>query len=248
MSARPSFCHVISLDPGGARYRDFAANNAHLGHPEVFHAIRGADIPPAERVASGLMTADLTASGSVTEGSVGCAASHRALWRRIAGLAQGAMILEDDAFTHPELPDYIAAHRKALDDADIVLFGVNMDSVLATVSPQGVTSRSGLAPKYPDAGWIESAFGATALADVRRHRLLNAFGLCCYWLSPSGAQRLLAGCYPLTLEPTEIPGVMTRYPGSAIDTRLNAFFPRVEAYVTLPFLAYTPNLDSSTLT
>jgi GR25 family glycosyltransferase involved in LPS biosynthesis len=245
MNDRSTF-HVISLDPEGARYRAFATHNAHLGPIAVFRAIRGADIPTTERIASRLMTPELVASGTVTEGTVGCAASHRALWRGIAASGRGAVIMEDDVYTHPRLHDYVAANHDALNAVDIVLFGVNTNSILASISPQGVVSRSLLGPKHPDAGWIAKAFAATKLSDVRPHRLLNAFGLCCYWISATGAAKLLELCYPLTLEPVEIPIMPDKLPGSAIDSRLNAFFSTVAAYVTLPFLAFTPNNDSST--
>lgn len=238
--------HAISLDPEGDRYGKFATRNAHLGAINIFRAIKGSDISREERINSGLMTPELTASGSVTDGTVGCAASHRAVWRRIAETGVGAVVMEDDVITHPGLLEYMAANRKLLRGTDAVFFGVNTDAVLATVSPQGLIVRELMSPKIPDEAWIANAFAATPVAEVRPHRLLKGFGLCCYWVSPAGAARFLEDCYPLTLEGTDVPFMTEKWPGSAIDGRMNAFFPTMSVFVTRPFLAYSPNNDSST--
>jgi GR25 family glycosyltransferase involved in LPS biosynthesis len=238
--------YAISLDPAGERYRLFAERNRHLGSISIFNAIKGADIPMAERVSSGLLTPELLAAGTVTEGTLGCAASHRAVWRIIAASNTGAVVMEDDVLTHPGLPEFMAAHPKILNRAELVFFSVNTDSVLATISPQGLTTYEVMQPQRPDLAWIGRAFAQTAVADVRPHRLLNGFGLCCYWVSPRGAARLLDACYPLTLEGTDVPLMKDKWPGSAIDGRMNAFLPAMSAFITRPFLAYSPNTDSST--
>jgi len=240
--------YAISLDPEGERYRTFAERNAHLGAITILRAIKGADISREERVSSGLMTAELVAADAVTDGIVGCAASHRAVWRMIAASGAGAMVMEDDVITHPALPAYIAAKAGLLERADIVLFSANTNSILSTVSPQGLVTRELMNPKNPDIDWIDNAFAATTIADVRPFRLLKGFGLCCYWVSPQGAARLVQDCYPLTLEGTDIPFMAEKWPGSTIDGRMNAFFPSMRAFITRPFLAYSPNTDSSTLT
>jgi glycosyl transferase family 25 len=242
----PHVFYAISLDPAGDRYRTFAARNAHLGEITIFKAIKGADIPVDERVSSGLLTPELFAAGTVTEGTLGCAASHRAVWRKIAAASEGAVIMEDDVLTHVALPLFIDKYRNLLRNTEVVFFGVNTDSVLATVTPQGLSVQETMAPQKPDPQWIANAFANTTLSDVQPHRLLKGFGLCCYWLSPPGAAKLLESCYPLTLEGTDIPFMQKKWPGSAIDGRMNAFLPLMSAYVTRPFLAYSPNDDSST--
>lgn len=164
----------------------------------------------------------------------------------IAASGKGAVVMEDDVLTHPDLPAYMAANPKLLSRTEIVFFSANTDSVLATISPQGLTSYEILQPRRPDVDWIQKAFAMTGLADIRPHRFLKGFGLCCYWLTPQGASRLLEGCYPLTLEGTDIPLMPEKWPGSAIDGRMNAFYPQMRAFITRPFLAYSPNVDSST--
>jgi GR25 family glycosyltransferase involved in LPS biosynthesis len=217
-----------------------------LGEITIFRAIKGADISPEECVSQKLLTPELAAAGTVTKGTLGCAASHREVWRKIAASNEGAVIMEDDVITHPGLPAYIAANRAWLEASDIVLFSANTDSVLLTISPQGLRTQELMAPLKPDLAWIEKALNATAISDVRFFRLLKGFGLCCYWMSPRGAASLIESCYPMTQEGTDIPFMKNKWPGSAIDGRLNAFFPVVKAYITRPFLAYSPNSDSST--
>jgi GR25 family glycosyltransferase involved in LPS biosynthesis len=249
--AKPKL-YAISLEPAGARYRAFAESNRHLGEIDIFKAIKGADIPLAERVSSGLITPELLAPGAITEGTLGCAASHRAVWRKIAaagegaGKSEGALVMEDDVVTHPRLLEFFTRHADFMRHADLVFFAVNTDSVLATVSREGLASYEFMMPQFPDLAWIRAALAATVFAEVRAARMLNGFGLCCYWLSASAAARLLDLCYPLTLEGTAIPFMAKPWPGSAIDGRMNAFFASLRVYVTRPFLAYSPNTDSST--
>ena len=238
--------YAISLDPEGERFRRFKANNAHLTNVRVFRGIGGAAIARNERISSGLLTAELEAQGTVTDGTVGCAASHRAVWQMIASADHGAVIMEDDVMTHPEIGAYLAANGKLLANAEAIFLSVNTDSVLSTVSAQGLHVQEIMSPQYPDEAWIRNAFAKTAISDVRWYRMLKGLGLCCYWLSPAGAKKLLELCFPLTSEGTDLPFMKEPWPGSAIDGRMNAFFPSMRVFITRPFLAYSPNTDSAT--
>jgi len=238
--------YAITLDPEGERYRRFTANNAHLTNVQFFRGIRGAALAREERVSSGLLTAELEALGTVTDGTVGCAASHRAVWRMIASADRGAVIMEDDVITHPEIAGYLAANGKLLANAEAIFLSVNTDSVLSTVSTQGLHVQEIMSPQYPSEDWIRNALARTAINEVRWYRMLKGLGLCCYWLSPEGARKLLELCFPLTSDGTDLPFMKDPWPGSAIDGRMNAFFPSMRVYVTRPFLAYSPNTDSAT--
>ena len=238
--------YVITLDPESERFRQFLANNAHLRDLAVVRGIRGRDIPRTERVSSHLLTEELDALGTVTDGTVGCAASHRAVWRAIAAAERGAVIMEDDVITHPGIAEYLAANAKLRANADAIFLSVNTDSVLSTVSAQGLCVQEIMSPQYPSIEWIRNALAKTSISDVRWYRMLKGLGLCCYWLSPQGAKSLLDSCFPLTSEGTDLPFMKDPWPGSAIDGRMNAFFPELRVYLTRPFLAYSPNTDSST--
>lgn len=236
---------VISLDPHGARFQDFAQRNLHIPY-QVFPAIRGAALDLAACVAAGLVTSDLADSGSPDPGALGCALSHRRLWQEAAGTAAGMLVLEDDVVTHPALADWISVHHQDLLQHDITYFGLNLDSILTIVTPQGLQQTCVFHPQYPDPAWIVEALAQTPAPQVRLVRLLRAFGTCCYFVSPRGAATLLSSAFPLSMATTVVPLVSEAMPGSSIDRRLNALFAQLQAWVTLPFLAYSPNDDSAT--
>lgn len=236
---------VISLDPSGPRYRAFAERNPHL-HAEVFQAVRGDGVNLHDCIEANLITADLASSGLLHPGTLGAALSHRALWHEAAAGSTGMLILEDDVVSHPELAAWICANHPQLLRNDLIHFSINTDSILTTVSAQGLQETRMFDPKHPDQGWINTALSRTTLAEIRVSRLLKAFGMCCYFISPQGAEKILEHTFPLTLATTAIPLVSAAMPGFSIDRRLNAFYPTLQAWITLPFLAYTPNDDSST--
>jgi hypothetical protein len=87
----------------------------------------------------------------------------------------------------------------------------------------------------------------TDLSRTAFRPVLNAFGLCCYLVSPQGAAKLAQRVLPLRLDGVPIPGLEgTIVRGTSIDRRMNALFPDLRAFVMRPFLAWTPNTDSST--
>lgn len=236
---------VITLDPSSARFQAFEQHNPALHH-EVFQGLKGDCLEPQERINQGLITAELAASGLLSEGTFGCAISHRHLWQMATSSAGGLLILEDDVITHPALPEWVNRHHRQLLEHHITHFGINTDSVLTTLSAQGLVESRVFQPKQPNHGWIRQALVATSLAEVRPMRLLKAFGMCCYFVSPAGARKLLDTTFPLTMEASPIPLVSQAMPGFSIDRRLNAFYPSLLATITVPFLAYSPNSDSST--
>jgi GR25 family glycosyltransferase involved in LPS biosynthesis len=234
---------VITLDPQGARFAAFRAANPHLPC-HVAKAVRGADVSRAERLASGLVNAQALDAGAVSDGEIGCAASHRALWRESARHGLPFLILEDDVFTHPGLLQALAQ----IDfDFDIIFFAVNTDTILVTFSPEGVREFSNFEDRYPSPARIKQILAQTNLARLSYRRLLNGFGTSCYLVSPQGAAKLADRSFPLRLDSVAIdgmPGASVR--GTSIDRRMNALYPALRAFVLRPFLAWTPNQDSST--
>lgn len=236
---------VITLDDKSRRYGDFVRSNHHLQF-RPFIGIRGRAIPDDERINSGLATPELVASGRLTDGAAGAAASHRCLWEEAAASRGGMLIMEDDVVTHPGLADYIAGNHALLAQTVVTHFGVNTDSVLQAVSPQGLVMTALQDPKHPSPEWIREALARTDAARCELWRLLKSFGLCCYYVSPHGAETLLRTVFPLSLDTVSVPFVSNAVPCSAVDRVINRVYPGVAAFVTVPFLAYTPNTDSST--
>jgi len=233
------------MDAGSPRFKAFRQANPGL-QVEVLIGSRGASMSQDERIAQGLVTAELARSGLLHEGTLGCALSHRRLWQEACQLPGGMLILEDDVVCHPRLVEWIEKHHASLLQSDITHFGLNTDSIVTTLTSQGLVQTSVFDPKYPDQAWIARAHQSTPISEVRFERLFKGFGMCCYFVSPVGAQALLNKVFPLTLAASPIPLITKAMPGSSIDRRLNAFYASMRAGVTRPFMAYTPNDDSST--
>jgi GR25 family glycosyltransferase involved in LPS biosynthesis len=234
---------VITLDPQGARFAAFRSGNSHLPC-HAAKAVRGTDLSRQARIESGLVTAQALDAGAVSDGEAGCAASHRALWSASARLGVPFLILEDDVWTHPGLP---AAIARIDFDFDIIFFGVNTDTILVTVSPENVREFSNFEDRYPPPERIQHILARTDPSRLAYRRMLNGFGMCCYLVSPQGAAKIAQQIFPLRLDSVGIegmPGVSVR--GTSIDRRMNALLPALRGYVARPFLAWTPNTDSST--
>ncbi len=236
--------YVIALDRESDRFRRFASLNAHLD-ATVFPAIDGAGLDFADSVKRGFLTPECAASGLVTPGTLGCAISHWTLWWKAVYEKKSLLILEDDAVTHRDILGWID-RSDICRTADLVLFGINTDSVLEAISPEGLHQASVFGETNPDYASIADKLARTNAADVRLWRLLAGFGQCCYLITPEGAAKLVELVLPLRLDEVTVPLVSNNIPGIGVDRRLNALFSTIEAYVAMPFLAWTPNTDSTT--
>jgi hypothetical protein len=81
--------------------------------------------------------------------------------------------------------------------------------------------------------------------EVLPMRLLGAFGLVCYSLSPAGARALRQRCFPLKNETIAIAGLGRQVPNFGIDYVMNKHYPELRSYVAFPPLVWTEN-DKST--
>ena len=154
--------------------------------------------------------------------------------------------MEDDCYTHPEINEFIAKNLETLMSADICLFGINTDSILQSKSSFDLSRISLFNPKHPSQDWIHTALLKTKIRNVEMHKLEKTFGLCSYFISPKGAQKLNEAIFPLSLKTTNIPLIAEEMPAISIDRSGCAIYSQLDALVCEPFLAYTPNTDSST--
>jgi GR25 family glycosyltransferase involved in LPS biosynthesis len=236
--------YVITLDTASDRFRQFKTLNAHL-EVEPFIGVDGSRLSFEDSIKQGYITRDCAASGMVSPGQLGCAISHWTLWWKAVYEQKSLLILEDDAATHPELQRWID-RSDICRDADMILFGINTDSVLEAISPEGVHQTSIFGEQHPDYASIGEKLSLTRTADVRTWRLVKGLGLCCYLVTPAGAAKLVEQLLPLRLDGVPLPLVTDHMAGIGVDRRLNALFETVEAYVSIPFLAWSPNMDSAT--
>ena len=238
-------CIAITLDPEGKRYKTFLENNSHL-QIDTFQGVKGADLSIEEIISQGLATKELALSSLLTNGAIGCAASHKAIWDKASTGEKGYFVLEDDCYTHPRTTDFINYNLEPLMNIDICFFGINTDSILQSVAPTGLASLSLFNPKHPSEEWIRNALSKTSVKEVAMHRLIKALGACAYFISPRGAKKLSAEIFPLSLATTNIPLITDKMPAISIDRAGCGAYLQLEAYICQPFLAYTPNTDSTT--
>ena len=85
--------HLINLDRSVARLAEFQKRNGHLHHVIRFAAVDGKSIDRDRLIEDGLISHDL----GYSEGAVGCALSHIALWKLSIDQNRPITIAEDDA-------------------------------------------------------------------------------------------------------------------------------------------------------
>lgn len=230
------------MDANGKRFNNFRNNNSHIDF-EIFPAIKGENLDKKELISNGLITKELSTSKLFTKGMAGCAVSHRTLWHKCTEENTSLFIMEDDCYTHPGIESFIKARLKTLTRIDICFFGVNTDVSQQSVSPEGLVSTTSYMPRFPEEKWIINALQKTNPAQVRFHKLLTAAGLCAYFITPSGAKRLLSEVFPLSLEVKQpYKNILPFSP----DRAARKIYPKIKAAICQPFMAYTPNTDSST--
>ncbi len=238
-------CFAITLHQSSERYQNFKQNNSHL-NIEVFKAVNGRSLSNEDMLQSGLVTNELIKSGLYTQGMAGCDSSHRALWRRVINNKRGALILEDDCITHPQTRKLINGRIKTLMSNDITFFAANTNSILASITPEGLKTVKLFEPEYPTQQWIKTALRNTKVTDIRLEKMLKGFGFCAYFISPQGALKLEQKIFPLSLRATNIPLLTKKMPAISADRAGCGIYTEIEAYIMQPFAAYTPNINSST--
>jgi GR25 family glycosyltransferase involved in LPS biosynthesis/tetratricopeptide (TPR) repeat protein len=240
---------VISLDTSMERFQNFLSyNRACMPAFEILQAVDGSKYPLIRAIATGLFTASAINSKIVSSGTVGCAASHRLLWQSCLEQNKPLLILEDDIIIHPELKSFLLSRIDQLSQADIILFSVNTDCSIRYTSNQGLQQSTCFQPHHPKAPWIIEAFRRTDPSSCTFHQLSKACGTSCYLITPGGAKKLLEQVFPLNLRTVEYPFIANGLNQTAIDWRLSFLYDSLNALIVMPFLAYSPNMDSSTIT
>ena len=112
--------YVISL-PTATNRREYITKQLQLLNLNFmfFDAIKGVDIYETHEYSDKL--AHKNENRALTKGEVGCAASHRNLYRKIATeIAPYALILEDDALINDDLPQFLEYIKPFLTGSTII--------------------------------------------------------------------------------------------------------------------------------
>lgn len=236
---------VICLDKRTKRYQNFSINNDHLKH-QVFKGISGKDLNKEEVIKSGLYSRSLLDSNLVNVGAIGCAASHRELWKEVIRTEKPMLILEDDVITHKNITYFINNNYKQMLELDIIFLTINTNSILQSISPEGVETVTMFRYLYPSEEWIKNTLLNTNLVTVRPHKLVKAFGTAAYFITPTGARKMNEKTFPLKGDTINIPKINQKLLSLTHDVEANRFYHELDAYICIPFLAFSPNINSTT--
>lgn len=225
---------VISLVRTPQRRAEFQRRNPGLAF-EFFDAVDGSAMTAADIAATGLFPPDI----NYTPGAHGVALSHHRLWEQAAAGDAPLTVAEDDAVFRPDFAAMQAQLLAALPAGwDFVLWGFNFDSVLSFWLPFGLRTVMG----------FDHAQTRTAIERLRTdhgtpqlHRLEFSFGLPAYTISPGGARRFKAACFPMREFTRTYPMLPEPVRNFGVDAAMNQVYPLAGAHVCFPPLVMTPN-------
>jgi glycosyl transferase family 25 len=227
----------INLAARPDRNERFLRLNAGLADFRRMDAVVGAIQRTDDLIRAGVIVEPLI---SFTPGALGNALSHKQVWEQCAAGDAAVTLAEDDAAISRHFarkaPEVLA---KLPADWDIILWGWNFDSVLHV----GFMGEIKEAVTYFDARPLGPRVAEFQAADydVMPLRLVNAFGIVSYSITPAGARRLLAACFPLRNEAIPIPGLNRQLLNISLDATMNKHYRSLRSYVCFPPLVWTEN-------
>lgn len=226
---------VISLSHSLERRKIFSELNAHIDF-EFFDAIDGAQLMPEVDRSPDLFEPGLRYNA----GAIGCAMSHLMLWQEAADTYQPVTIVEDDAILRKDFHEQTARAIARLPDGwDIVVWAWNFDSILSLNVMPEVSPAVAL---FDQGRMRESIRDFQAM--TRAPSLLpldKCFGTPAYSISPTGARRFMAECFPLKNFQLFFPVLNSTLPNNGIDIAMNRIYGSTNSLCSLPPLAVTKN-------
>jgi glycosyl transferase family 25 len=226
---------VISLERSTERRAAFKEQNRHIDF-EFFNAVDGSLVANRTADFPELFNPGLPYSA----GAYGCALSHLALWQQATDSGNAVTILEDDAIVRF---DFAQQSARILADAppdwDLIVWAWNFDSVLSLNLMPGVSHTTMLFDQQQLRTAID-AFQQQADAP-RLFGLDKCFGTPAYSISPRGAAKFIANCFPLANFDVFFPVLNGRFPNNGIDIAMNRIYSSTNSFCSLPPLAVTKN-------
>ncbi len=228
--------HVISLERTPDRLAEFRRLNAHLKDVSIFKAIDGSSQSREDLAARGLIAHAV----HYTSGALGCMMSHIKLWEHAIESGEITTVCEDDAIFNIDFRRFALELISALpDDTDIIYWGWNFDAQTAIELIPGLSPFTGGFGRNPHPGEID-AFQRSPVNRVP-YRLLRAFGIVCYTITPNGARRLRALCLPVRDEIWEFPEIRLRIANMGLDVGMANALPGIHAFCCFPPLVMSLN-------
>ncbi|MFK8250681.1 glycosyltransferase family 25 protein [Ancylobacter terrae] len=236
MSVAAWACYVINLARQPERWRVFRKLNGDVGlRLERFDAVEGKDVDLAALVASG----QLSPAARIAPGMLGAALSHRALWLRCIESGAPIIVFEDDVRLRRDFVEKLDAVLARVPGFDIVSLGFNTDHPVNIRIVADADTMCSFSVKYPSPAQMDAFAAQTDWPAAVRLR--GQFGSCAYVMSPAGAARYLARCFPLENRMFEFATGMRPYRAFSLDGVKNTVYRHTEAFVCWPPLALSPN-------
>lgn len=228
---------LISLKRTPERLVAFEAANAKVGLKyELLEAVDGRLVDKEQLVRDGIATAELAWG----PGAIGAALSHRLCWERAVETGRPVGVLEDDIYMRHDFVRRMAELSESLpDDWDLIQFGFNTDTVARFEVLPGCVLYGEFSSKYPTE--VDCERFAASSGPVLPTRIQLSFGNCCYAVSPTGAQRLIDGCFPLIDYTPHIPWMDGQLVAKSKDILMNGIYWDMKAYASLPPIAMPLN-------
>lgn len=219
---------VISLNKTPHRLASFKRDNPEFLF-EKFTAIDGSKVDRNELLNNNLATAPVLKR--YTDGAIGVAMSHRALWQECADSKENMTILEDDAYLVPNFNSLVVRTTNNT-NWDFIFWGANLDQkIIAELSPgiaaaeinfnqPGVIANK---HKLKQQNWLPTLF-----------RVHWAVGLMCYSVTPQSAKYLLDVIFPLR-------DYFDFRDNFGIDNSIIEELSNMRSYICFPPIALTEN-------
>lgn len=228
---------VINLARTPARLESFLKQNEATGIAFTrFEAADGAAIPEDDAIRRNLIR---RGTRWRTPATIGVALSHRMLWEATVAEGRPRLVFEDDVHVREDFATVFGPAVAALEAWDIVLFSYNTDA-LVEFNVAGDFDMSGLfTVKHPTAAQLARFVRSRNASSL--FRLRHAFGISGYAISPAGARKLLARCFPMDNRMIEFKAAGNRFPAFSIDCMMNTVYRDIAAWAFVGPLALPLN-------
>jgi glycosyl transferase family 25 len=214
----------------------FLLRNRAIARFRRVEAVDGKTLDVHQLIKEGIVRRSLK---TYTAGALGCALSHKRIWEQCASGTRPVTVAEDDAAFNRCFNEKARAVMKRLPpNWEIILWGWNFDSVLHVELGEGIPTS--IMYFHAANGKPVTDF-RTLTFEVLPLRLITAFGTVCYSLTPRGAQKLVAACFPLRNELLWVEGLRRKLCNFGIDVMMNKQYRDLQAYVAFPPLVWTDN-------
>lgn len=228
--------HLINLDRSPERLAEFRALNGHLSEVTRFAAVDGSRLDRAELASSGVIDPAL----GYTNGALGNAMSHLRLWQTAIDTNEPLTLCEDDAiFNRFFERDAAATLQSLVPNWHMVFWGWNFDAMALFEMIPGVSSCLAQFEQARMRRAVKQFQSATL--TPRPFRLLAAFGIVCYSVSPLGARVLQRLFTPLRDNPVTLPATGRSFMNKDLSVGLLETFPKITAFASFPPLVITKN-------